>query len=120
MTRKNVVCLWFDGDAVDAAQFYATTFPDSAVGTIRRAPGDFPSGQEGDVLTVELTAAPGAFRSRPLARPGQASNRSARSSTVKAGGRSAPPARIVSRTAGSAPKPSNAARSRQSISTRAA
>ena len=31
MTRKNTICLWFDGTAVDAAKFYAATFPDSAV-----------------------------------------------------------------------------------------
>jgi predicted 3-demethylubiquinone-9 3-methyltransferase (glyoxalase superfamily) len=53
--HKNTICLWFDGDAVDAAQFYARTFPDSVVGAIHRAPGDFPSGRQGDVLTVEFT-----------------------------------------------------------------
>ena len=55
MMNKNTICLWFDGDAVDAAQFYAKTFPDSEVGAIYRAPGDFPSGKQGDVLTVEFT-----------------------------------------------------------------
>ena len=55
MTSKNMVCLWFDGDAVEAAQFYAKTFPNSDVGAIHRAPGDFPSGKQGDVLTVEFT-----------------------------------------------------------------
>jgi 2-polyprenyl-6-hydroxyphenyl methylase/3-demethylubiquinone-9 3-methyltransferase len=55
MTPKNTLCLWFDGTAVDAATFYAATFPDSAVGTIFRAPGDYPAGKEGDVLTVEFT-----------------------------------------------------------------
>jgi 2-polyprenyl-6-hydroxyphenyl methylase/3-demethylubiquinone-9 3-methyltransferase len=55
MMSKNTICLWFDGDAVDAAQFYAKTFPDSEVGAIHRAPGDFPSGKQGDVLTVEFT-----------------------------------------------------------------
>ena len=59
MTRKlasrNTICLWYDGGAVDAARFYAETFPDSAVGTIFRAPGDFPDGKQGDVLTVEFT-----------------------------------------------------------------
>lgn len=52
---KNTICLWFDGDAEEAAQFYAKTFPDSSVGTVLRAPGDFPSGKQGDVLTVEFT-----------------------------------------------------------------
>ncbi|RZL87266.1 MAG: VOC family protein, partial [Variovorax sp.] len=55
MTRKNTICLWFDRDAEDAARFYAETFPDSAVGDITRAPGDFPDGKQGDVLTVEFT-----------------------------------------------------------------
>src|SRR5258708_29218168 len=52
---KNTICLWFDGDAEDAARFYAKTFPDSSVGAVHRAPGDFPSGKKGDVLTVEFT-----------------------------------------------------------------
>ncbi len=56
-TPKNRICLWFDRDAVDAARFYAATFPDSTVGTIMRAPGDYPDGHEGDVLTVEFTVA---------------------------------------------------------------
>jgi 2-polyprenyl-6-hydroxyphenyl methylase/3-demethylubiquinone-9 3-methyltransferase len=55
MKSKNTICLWFDGDAVDAAQFYATTFADSHVVAIHRAPGDWPSGKQGDVLTVEFT-----------------------------------------------------------------
>jgi predicted 3-demethylubiquinone-9 3-methyltransferase (glyoxalase superfamily) len=52
---KNTICLWYNRDALEAAQFYARTFPDSAVGPVHRAPGDFPSGKEGDVLTVEFT-----------------------------------------------------------------
>lgn len=55
MVRKNTVCLWYDGTALDAAQFYARTFPDSAVGAVFHAPGDYPSGKQGDVLTVEFT-----------------------------------------------------------------
>jgi len=55
MTPKNTLCLWYDGTALDAARFYAETFPDSAVGAVTRAPGDFPSGKQGDVLTVEFT-----------------------------------------------------------------
>jgi len=51
---KNTICLWFDGDAEDAARFYAETFPDSRVTAVHRAPGDYPAGQEGDVLTVEF------------------------------------------------------------------
>ena len=55
MVRKNTICLWFDGAALDAAHFYAKTFPDSAVGAVHRAPADYPMGQAGDVLTVEFT-----------------------------------------------------------------
>jgi predicted 3-demethylubiquinone-9 3-methyltransferase (glyoxalase superfamily) len=55
MTPKNTICLWFDKDALDAARFYAETFPDSRVTAVRKAPGDFPGGAEGDVLTVEFT-----------------------------------------------------------------
>jgi 2-polyprenyl-6-hydroxyphenyl methylase/3-demethylubiquinone-9 3-methyltransferase len=52
---KNTICLWYDGDAEDAARFYAETFPDSSVDAVNKAPGDFPSGKEGDVLTVDFT-----------------------------------------------------------------
>lgn len=55
MTRKNTICLWYDDGALDAAQFYARTFPDSSVGAVHRAPGDYPSGKQGDILTVEFT-----------------------------------------------------------------
>ena len=83
---KNTICLWYDRDAEEAARFYARTFPDSSVGAVHRAPGDFPSGKKGDVLTVEFTVmgipclglngGPGSsttghsrFRSQPLTRP---------------------------------------------------
>ena len=52
---RNTICLWFDRDAEEAARFYAKTFPDSSVGAVHRAPGDYPSGRQGDVLTVEFT-----------------------------------------------------------------
>lgn len=52
---KNTICIWYNGGAEDAARFYADTFPDSFVGAVYRAPGDFPSGKQGDVLTVEFT-----------------------------------------------------------------
>lgn len=52
---KNTVCLWYDGCAEEAANFYAATFPDSSVDAVYRAPADFPSGKEGDVLTVAFT-----------------------------------------------------------------
>ncbi len=54
---KNTICVWYDKDAEAAARFYAETFPESSVGAIHRAPGDFPSGKEGDVLIVEFTVA---------------------------------------------------------------
>lgn len=53
--HKNTICLWYDGTALEAAGFYARTFPDSAVGAVLRAPGDYPDGREGDVLTVSFT-----------------------------------------------------------------
>src|SRR4051812_40311433 len=49
---KNIICLWYNRDAEEAARFYAETFPDSTVGAVHRAPGDFPDGKQGDVLTV--------------------------------------------------------------------
>jgi 2-polyprenyl-6-hydroxyphenyl methylase/3-demethylubiquinone-9 3-methyltransferase len=52
---KNTICLWYDRDAEDAAQFYAKTFPDSSVGGVHRAPDDFPGGKKGQVLTVDFT-----------------------------------------------------------------
>jgi predicted 3-demethylubiquinone-9 3-methyltransferase (glyoxalase superfamily) len=55
MAAKNTVFLWFNDDAEEAARFYAQTFPDSTLGPIIRAPGDYPSGKEGDVLMVEFT-----------------------------------------------------------------
>ena len=54
---KNTICVWYDKDAEAAARFYAETFPDSAVGAIWRAPGDYPSGKKGDVLVVEFNVA---------------------------------------------------------------
>ena len=54
---KATICVWYDKDAEAAARFYAATFPDSAVGGVHRAPGDYPSGKAGDVLTVDFTVA---------------------------------------------------------------
>ncbi len=51
---KNTVCIMFDKGAEEAANFYAEIFPDSSVGNVHRAPGDYPSGKAGDVLTVEF------------------------------------------------------------------
>jgi predicted 3-demethylubiquinone-9 3-methyltransferase (glyoxalase superfamily) len=55
MIAKNTVCLWFNKDAEEAARFYAATFPNSEVLAVHTAPGDFPGGREGDVLTVNFT-----------------------------------------------------------------
>jgi len=52
---KNTICLWYNRDAEEAARFYAKTFPDSSVGAVHYAPGDFPSGKKGDPLTVDFT-----------------------------------------------------------------
>jgi predicted 3-demethylubiquinone-9 3-methyltransferase (glyoxalase superfamily) len=54
-TPKNLVCLWYEREAEAAARFYAATFPDSRVGAVHIAPGDFPDGKQGQVLTVEFT-----------------------------------------------------------------
>ncbi len=52
---KTTICLWFDRDAEVAARFYAGVFPDSAVTAVHLAPGDYPMGKAGDVLTVHFT-----------------------------------------------------------------
>lgn len=52
---KNTICLWYDGDAEEAARFYASTFPNSSIDAVHRAPGDYPDGKQGDVLTVNFT-----------------------------------------------------------------
>jgi predicted 3-demethylubiquinone-9 3-methyltransferase (glyoxalase superfamily) len=58
MTRpKNTICIWYDKDAEAAARFYAATFPGSAVTGVHQAPGDYPAGKAGDVLTVDFTVA---------------------------------------------------------------
>lgn len=55
MIAKNTICLWFDKDAEEAARFYAATFPNSEVRAVHKAPGDFPGGKAGTVLTVDFT-----------------------------------------------------------------
>ncbi len=52
---KNSICIWYDGSAEEAARFYASVFPDSAVGHIWKAPSDNPSTSAGDVIVVEFT-----------------------------------------------------------------
>lgn len=52
---KNTICLWYNGDAEEAANFYAKTFPDSNVGAVHLSPADNPGNRAGDVITVEFT-----------------------------------------------------------------
>jgi len=54
MTRVTP-CLWYDGNAEEAANLYASIFPDSSVDAIHRSPADYPNGKAGNVLTVEFT-----------------------------------------------------------------
>ncbi|KFC84031.1 VOC family protein [Buttiauxella agrestis] len=54
---KNTICLWYDHDAEAAAHFYAATFPDSSVGAVIPAPGDYPDGKAGDTIVVEFVVA---------------------------------------------------------------
>ena len=55
--NKNMICLWYEHDAEEAARFYTGLFPDSRLGSIHRAPSDYPDGKAGDVLTVEFVVA---------------------------------------------------------------
>ena len=55
MTPKNTICIWYEGAALEAATFYAKSFPDSTVGAVQYAPGDYPDGKQGQVLTVNFT-----------------------------------------------------------------
>ena len=55
MIPKNTICLWYDRNALEAAKFYAATFPDSRIDRVNAAPSDYPSGRLGDELTVEFT-----------------------------------------------------------------
>ena len=55
MNAKNTICLWFEKDALEAARFYAATFPNSKVTAVHKAPSDFPGGKKGDELTVDFT-----------------------------------------------------------------
>lgn len=52
---KNTICIWYDKDAEEAANFYASIFPDTKVNAIFHAPSDYPAGHKGDVLTVDFT-----------------------------------------------------------------
>jgi hypothetical protein len=71
MVNKNTIFLWYDGAALDAARFYAETFPDSTVGTVHRAPGDYPGGKQGDVLnSCQSRSHPATFCTASACAPG--------------------------------------------------
>ncbi len=61
MTQKVTPCLWFDGQAEQAANYYVSLLPDSRIDRVVRSPGDTPSGPAGMVLTVEFTLAGNKF-----------------------------------------------------------
>jgi predicted 3-demethylubiquinone-9 3-methyltransferase (glyoxalase superfamily) len=50
-------CLWFDGQAEEAATFYTGLVPDSRIDRVFHSPADTPSGRAGMVLTVDFTLA---------------------------------------------------------------
>jgi predicted 3-demethylubiquinone-9 3-methyltransferase (glyoxalase superfamily) len=52
---KIAPCLWFDGQAEEAANFYTSIFPNSKIDKIARSPADNPSTPAGAVLTVDFT-----------------------------------------------------------------
>jgi predicted 3-demethylubiquinone-9 3-methyltransferase (glyoxalase superfamily) len=55
MTAKNTICIWYDGDAEEAANFYASVFPDSHVGPVQYSPMDNPGNRKGDAMVVPFT-----------------------------------------------------------------
>ena len=55
MTHKNPLCLWYNGTAEEAANFYAKTFPDSRVNAVHRAPGDYPAGKRAFEAMMSMT-----------------------------------------------------------------
>ena len=71
---KNTICLWYDKDAEAAARFYAETFPNSSVSAVHHAPGDYPSGKAGDVLTANNAAPAATFSAPDTVDEGQAIN----------------------------------------------
>jgi predicted 3-demethylubiquinone-9 3-methyltransferase (glyoxalase superfamily) len=61
MTQKVTPCLWFDGQAEQAARYYVSLLSDSRIDRVVRSPADNPSGPAGMVLTVEFTLAGSKF-----------------------------------------------------------
>jgi predicted 3-demethylubiquinone-9 3-methyltransferase (glyoxalase superfamily) len=54
---KITPCLWFEGNALEAAQFYTSIFPDSRIDDVHNARSDTPGNKAGDVLLVSFTLA---------------------------------------------------------------
>ena len=55
MANKNTICVWYNGSAREAAEFYASVFPDATVGAVYTAPSDTPGNKQGDEMVVEFT-----------------------------------------------------------------
>ena len=89
---KITPCLWFDGTAEEAANFYAALLPDSRVDAVHRAPSDYPSGKAGDVLMVEFTLMGQPFTGLNGGRSSSSMRRS-RSRSSRDAGRGRPPER---------------------------
>ncbi|HLL29533.1 MAG TPA: VOC family protein [Allosphingosinicella sp.] len=57
MSDKITPVLWFDKNGEEAANFYVSLLRDSRIDRVTRSPADYPSGKEGDVITVDFTLA---------------------------------------------------------------
>ena len=58
MTGQTIApCLWFETEALEAAEFYASVFPNSAVVSVQKAPVDTPGAKAGSVLLVQFRLA---------------------------------------------------------------
>ena len=54
---KIAPCLWFDGEAEEAAEFYVSLLPNSRIDQVQRNVTDGPAGKTGTVLAVAFTLA---------------------------------------------------------------
>lgn len=71
---KITPCLWFGGDALDAAEFYASLLPGSRIDRVHRSLVDTPGGKAGSVLLVEFTLAGQGFQALNGGEPAQHSH----------------------------------------------